>query len=103
MTKTTAPAKTPSPDNPDKAHKVEGNKNAALTMFIGAVLDISWQLAIVVLVPIIGGYELDKHLNDTPVFTIIGFVLAMAGTFVVIRKVFVEYNDRIVDSPKEKQ
>lgn len=38
---------------------------------------MSWQLAIAVLVPIIGGYELDKLLKSSPAFTIVGLVLAM--------------------------
>jgi F0F1-type ATP synthase assembly protein I len=43
-------------------------------------LDMSWRLAIVVLIPIIGGFKLDEKLNTTPVLAITGFVLAMAGT-----------------------
>lgn len=51
-----------------------------------AALDMSWRLAIVVLVPIIGGFELDKYLGTMPVLTIIGFGLAMAGLFLVLKR-----------------
>lgn len=51
-----------------------------------AALDMSWRLALAVLVPIIGGFELDQHLNTSPVLTIIGFLLAMAGLFVILRR-----------------
>jgi F0F1-type ATP synthase assembly protein I len=95
MKKTIAPKPTPSPASSAKTQSIEGG-NTALVMFAGAVLDVSWQMIVVVLVPIIGGYELDKHFGTTPVLTIIGFVLAMLGTFVVIKKVFVEYGDRTV-------
>lgn len=47
-------------------------------------LDMTWRLAIVVLVPIIGGFYLDKWLNITPVFTITGFVIAMVGMGLVM-------------------
>ncbi len=42
--------------------------------FLIAALSMSWQLAIVVLVPIIGGFELDKILGTVPVLTMIGFL-----------------------------
>jgi F0F1-type ATP synthase assembly protein I len=53
------------------------------SVFISMALDMTWRLAVVVLVPIIGGFYLDQWLNMTPVFTITGFFLAMAGIAVV--------------------
>lgn len=47
-------------------------------------LDMTWRLAIVVLVPIIGGFQLDKALDTSPVFFISGFVLAMTGMGLVM-------------------
>lgn len=47
---------------------------------------MSWQMALVVLIPIVGGFELDKRLNTLPAFTIIGFVLAMVGMALVVRR-----------------
>jgi F0F1-type ATP synthase assembly protein I len=49
-----------------------------------AALNMSWQLAIVVLVPIIAGYELDKKLGTVPSLTVLGFLLAMAGMALVV-------------------
>lgn len=55
--------------------------------FLVATANMSWQLAVVVLVPIIGGFELDKILKTVPALTIVGFLLAMAGmAFVVWRQ-----------------
>lgn len=51
-----------------------------------AALDMSWRLAIAVLVPIIGGYELDRHLGITPALTILGFLVAMAGLFFILKR-----------------
>ncbi len=77
------------------------DRNTALRLFIGGVLDMSWQLAIVVLVPIIGGYELDKHFHTSPDLIIIGFVVAMLGTFVVIKRMFLEYSNVSVKQVRE--
>jgi len=87
MTKTTAPGKTPSPAETAKPHSVVGDQPKSPTMvFIGAALDMSWRLAIVVLVPVIGGFALDQHFNTSPLWSITGFVLAAAGMFIVIKQ-----------------
>lgn len=85
MTKQAAPSKTPSPHRGANLSKqtVEADKSHG-SLFAGMALDMSWRLAIAVLVPIIGGFELDKNFNTTPVLTIIGFVLAMAGMALVM-------------------
>jgi F0F1-type ATP synthase assembly protein I len=75
MQQTTAPSKTPSPES-GTTKKTDRSTSA---VFMSMALDMSWRLAIVVLVPIIGGFELDKHLHTTPLLTIVGFILAMAG------------------------
>lgn len=54
------------------------------SVFVGMALDMSWRLAIAVLVPIILGAELDKKFKTTPVLLIIGFILAMAGMALVM-------------------
>lgn len=48
------------------------------------VLDMTWRLAIVVMIPVIGGFALDRHLKTSPAFSIAGFFIAMAGTAVVL-------------------
>lgn len=47
---------------------------------------MSWRLAIVVLVPVIGGFELDQHFNTGPWLSIAGFVLAGGGIAVVLKQ-----------------
>lgn len=64
------------------------------TVLLIAALDMSWRLAIAVLVPIIGGYEIDKHLNTSPAFIIIGFLVAMAGTFLIMKQTVAAANGR---------
>lgn len=69
MKQSKAPETTPSPPS----------SKSQSTLFVTMALDMTWRLAIVVLVPMIGGFKLDKALGSTPVLTILGFVLAMAG------------------------
>lgn len=53
-------------------------------VFVTMALDMTWRLAIAILVPVIGGYELDKRLNTSPTLIIIGFVVAMVGMGVIM-------------------
>lgn len=84
MTKTTAPKKTPSPATTAKLQNDGGKTPSSSSVFFAAVMDMSWRLAIVVLVPIIGGYELDQNIGSEPWLTVLGFVIALAGVGVVL-------------------
>jgi len=44
--------------------------------FVAEVLGLSWRLAFAVLVPLIGGIQLDKRFNSEPAFTSLGLILA---------------------------
>lgn len=86
MTKTTAPGKTPSPAGTAKPHSAVGDPTKSPTaIFIGAALDMSWRLALVVLVPIIGGAELDKALSVSYLL-FIGLAVALIGTVLVMQQ-----------------
>ena len=84
MTKTTAPKKTPSPATAVKLQNDGGTTRTSSSVFFAAVMDMSWRLAIVVLVPIIGGYELDQNLGTEPWLTVLGFVVALGGIVIVL-------------------
>jgi F0F1-type ATP synthase assembly protein I len=85
MKKTKAPKSTLSPNggSTETVTAVTRNRSQQAT-FMMAVLNMSWQLAIVVLVPIIGGYKLDILFGSLPVFTIVGFLIAMVGSGIVM-------------------
>lgn len=55
-------------------------------LFFVSVMNMTWQLAVVVLVPIGGGYALDKKLQTLPVLTIIGFILAIVCMVIVVQR-----------------
>lgn len=73
-----------------KPSKTKSNSNILLV----SALDMSWRLAITVLIPIIGGFELDKHLGITPALTAVGFVIAMIGVFMILRRTLAGADDR---------
>lgn len=77
-----------------------GQPKSPSSVFIGMALDMSWRLAIVVLVPIIGGAELDKILHTEPLLLIIGFVLALAGMALVMWQTLQTANQATVTTKK---
>lgn len=56
------------------------------SQFVSLALDMGWRLAVSVLVPIIGGFELDQLLNSGPWLTILGFMVAIAATAFIFRQ-----------------
>jgi len=93
MNQTKAPKSTPSPNKgvARNTTKVGQNDNPT-AVFYSMALDMSWRLAVVVLVPIIGGFELDNALNTSPYLTIVGFFLAMAGMYMVLKRTLAVVN-----------
>ncbi len=85
MKQTVAPKSTPSPQDKLANQRTEPSANQSpSSVFVSMALDMSWRLAIVVLVPIIGGFKLDDALHTTPLLTIVGFILAMGGVALVL-------------------
>ncbi len=85
MTETKTPETTPSPTTATHTSQVTvGKPENPQSVFVGMALDMSWRLAAAVLVPIIGGYELDSHFGTTPLITVFGFVIAMVGAGLVM-------------------
>lgn len=78
---------------------IKSKRNGAILM--AAALDMSWRLAIVVLVPIVGGFELDKHLGIGPALTIVGFLVAMAGVYIIMKRTVMNVDERF--KPKENR
>lgn len=62
-------------------------------LFISSALTMSWQMAIAVLVPIVGGYYLDQYFKTTPLITLLGMVAALALVILIVRKTIAELPD----------
>ncbi len=54
------------------------------SVFLTLALNMSWQLALAVLVPTVGGVELDKKLHSGSVFLFVGLALAVILSTVVM-------------------
>src|SRR5665213_3305704 len=100
MSKSSAPKSTPKPDKGEVTAKTTAADVNQRSIFISAVLDMSWQLAVVVLLPIIGGFEIDKHLSTSPLFVLAGFLLAMGGVVVVLRRMLSNLNQHFFTGGK---
>lgn len=63
---------------------------------------MSWRLIIVVLVPIVGGFKLDELWHTAPALTIIGFLLAMGGVYVVLKQTLATADDRFTHKEQHR-
>lgn len=102
MKQTKASKTAPSPHDKAPAPGAEASKTDNPTsLFLTMALDMSWRLAIVVLVPIIGGFKLDEALDMSPLLTIVGFLLAMGGMALVCWRALLAANQ--ATAPKNKE
>lgn len=84
MSKTSAHQSTsPVVKGGSKPSQLKSPSSPRQTFFVMA-LNMSWQLAIVVLAPVIGGAELDKHLGTGTTLTLLGLLVAVAASSVVV-------------------
>ena len=98
MTKTSAPILTP---NPASARKLDQDSSRSSSKYdknpgaitLGLAMNMAWQMAIVVLLPIIGGHAIDSHFKTTPVWTVVGLVVATIGMIVVVRQTLQQLNE----------
>lgn len=65
------------------------NQNVSL---LDAAIQMSWKLAIAVLIPLIGGVKIDQHFKTFPYLTITGSLLAIFGVSYVLWKVLKDFN-----------
>lgn len=56
----------------------------AKQQFIGATMNLSWRLALTVLIPVVGGIKLDQHFDSAPSLTLAGFFLATFGAAMAV-------------------
>jgi len=79
-------------DTAPKKNKQSQEKFEVKSQFFALAVNMSWQLAIIVLVPIVGGFKLDQYIKTTPLFTIVGFIIAMAGTALTLKRILGDLN-----------
>jgi F0F1-type ATP synthase assembly protein I len=99
MINNSAPRMTPKPS----LGAVSTQNKDGRVVFMGAVIDMTWQLAIVVLIPIVGGYKLDQHFKTTPLWLLVGCALAIAGTVAVLRRILSGLNQSFTHPGETKK
>ena len=52
---------------------------AAKQQFLAATMNMSWRLAVTIVVPVVGGVKLDDHFHSAPSWTITGLFIAVAA------------------------
>lgn len=62
--------------------------------FSGLVTMTTLQLALVVIVPIVGGYTLDQHYHKSPWLLIAGIFFAIIGVYGVLNRVLTGANQQ---------
>jgi F0F1-type ATP synthase assembly protein I len=68
----------------DTQGSVVPDSSTQKSQFVRLALQMGWQLAVVVLVPVIAGVQLDKMLDSAPILLFVGLALALGGTIVVM-------------------
>lgn len=76
---------------------------SARQQFIGAALNLSWRLALTVLIPLLIGIQLDKKFTDDHSFTLAGFMLAIVFGCMAVWATVKEVNQLQADEEKEKK
>ena len=91
MNKKAAPKSTTTTNTSD--HQSINSTLIARSNFIAIAASMSWQLAIVFLAPILGGYYLDSKFKTSPALLLVGFVISLTLSFLMIRKFYVQFNN----------
>ncbi len=66
----------------------------ARSQLISASIGLGWQLALMVLVPIFIGVQVDRYFDTSPSFTLTALFLAVAGSIVIITRAFKDINQQ---------
>jgi hypothetical protein len=61
---------------------------------------MSWQLLIVVVLPVLGGHWLDGHWHASPLWTVVGLAVSIVGMVVVVRRTMQDLN-AVMNQTKE--
>lgn len=87
MSKSNKPAVSPTPgDGGAKTEKESPQAVAAKQQFLASAANMGWQLAVAVLVPVVGGAELDRHAGGTHLWLFVGLAVALLASIAVMRR-----------------
>lgn len=90
----------PGSDQEHAAHTASPETAAYRGAMVALTLSLSWQLAVIVLVPLVGGYKLDARFHTMPWLTLLGLMVALAGMILVVKRVLRRLNELMTDTEK---
>lgn len=77
---------------------------AARKSFIATAMNMGWQLAITVIVPVIIGVKLDDHFHTAPSYTLAALILAAGGAVWVVMSTLKQVSrDQLAEENKGKK
>ena len=91
MKQTKAPLKAPSPPSKKKESVAKGSNPGAI--FMAMVLDMSWKLIIVFLVPVLLGNYLDSRLKVSYAYLLIGLAVGLILSILVVYDVYIKASE----------
>lgn len=86
----------------DGTHTPSEPNNASTQTSAAIALGMSWQLLVVIVLPVLGGRYLDSHFHTYPLCMSIGMVLGVIGTILVIRRTVQQLNEIMNSDTKEQ-
>jgi F0F1-type ATP synthase assembly protein I len=77
--------------------------NSSAQTSAGIALTMSWQLLVVIVLPIVGGHLLDTRYHTSPVWMVVGMVVGLAGTIIVVRQAMQQLSSIMERGSKEAE
>lgn len=75
-----------SPNNESSKGGKSDNSDGGLWLGVQLAWDLGWIIAIPVVVLGLGGAYLDKYLGTSPLFILLGFILAVSLSFIGVKR-----------------
>lgn len=95
------PAKSGNTVQVDPVQQSLDNALNARRMFVVSTLNMGWQLAGMVIIPVIIGVKLDQKFDSKPSYTLAALVIAIFGSIIVIKNNINRVNKEMSQTNRE--
>ena len=75
---------------------------AARKQFMSGALNMGWQMAFMVIIPVILGVKLDDHFHTSPSYALAALVLAIGGAVVIVSNTIKQVRREQAEQEKEE-
>lgn len=65
---------------------------AARKQFVSSSINMGWQLALTILLPVLVGVKLDDHFDTSPSYTLVALFIAIGGAVLVVSRTVGQVN-----------